>query len=124
MPANHEPPAWMVAEVAAGLQRLYALRLPYSPESGLLLEIGRLWCDALLALPVTWSRDPDRERLRVGFGRLLPVVDRWPVPRQLIDRLPPRPERLKLSPPEPSAADRERLAAMLKGLSGKLRRGA
>ena len=112
-------------EVLLGLQKLVMLRLQGAPpEEGIKL-VAAVWLEALAALPVAWDDTLDAGRISRAFARLLPLVERWPPPRLLIEQLPPRPVQRRLEAPPPKlseaqmAANRKRLADLLRMLAEK-----
>lgn len=76
-------------EVVEGLQKLYTLRLPSAPAAEDIALTAQVWIETLRSYPVAWC-DQDRGRIKQAFSILISDVDRWPTPRQLIQRLPQR----------------------------------
>jgi len=114
-----EAPAWFVATVVDGLQRLRALHLPGAPPAETVKLSGQAWIDALWLQPVGWQEALDRPRLCAAFLALSAAVDQWPSPKQLLQQLPARPTPAKLPAPAPSPAEltlRAQKLAQLKAL--------
>lgn len=101
-------PPWLRAEVATGLQRLVALGLPGQPPAETIALTAAAWCEALLHTPVAWDQQADAPRLRAAFAALLPLIERWPAPVQLLRHMPARADAPRLPVPQPSP---ERVAA-------------
>ena len=96
-------PVWMRDEVGQGMLRVAVLALPGTPPTDGVVACAVMWCEALLALPITWREDADQWRVREAFRALLPTLDRWPAPKHLIDIMP---RRRVVALPEPEM-DRE-----------------
>lgn len=93
--------AWLKREIASGLQALVALSLEGQPSADTLPLTADIWLKAMerrLCIEAV-----DAERLRKAFLAFFPVAVRWPAPAQILELLPPRPERVKLPEPEVSA---------------------
>ena len=106
-------PPWLRAEVATGLQRLVALGLPGQPPAETIALTAAAWCEALLHTPIDWQPQADAPRLRAAFAALLPLIERWPAPVQLLRHLPARADAPRLPVPQPSP---ERRAALRESL--------
>lgn len=111
---------WLLAEIAAGFQRLVTLSLPNTPASDVLVPAAQIWHEALLSTSTQWNQDEDAWRLQRGFALLCRDCDRWPVPKHLIDRLPARKDKLALPKPTLTPAEREANLARLKTLMQQL----
>ena len=97
---DRNQPEWLRLEVGAGLQRLFVLRLPSAPfTSEELIATAQVWLDALLDRPIIWTESLDRGRLRNGFASLITDCERWPSPKQLLERMGPRLQPLHLPAP-------------------------
>lgn len=99
-------PRWFRVAISEGLIRLVALSLPGQPPSETIELTKEAWIDALHRGRV-WV-DDDAVRIAAGFRALAAKVDRWPVPRMLIDNLPARPERAKIEAPRLSPKECEK----------------
>lgn len=115
---NEPIPQWLVTEVASGLQRLLVLSLNGAPAAETITATAMVWCDAI-RLGGTFrggaEEARDRPRLEQAFRVLAAEVERWPAPRQLLERLPALPQQYAL-PERPkvlTAEERRRIAALL-----------
>jgi len=107
---------WLLDEIVEGMQKLTALALPSHPPAETIDLTALAWLEALE--PRNFQEDLDRWRIREAFRQLLRDCDRWPYPKQLIDRLPPRKELARLPPPE---IDWERQQANMAKLKAALK---
>lgn len=87
---------WLLAAIADGLQRLMALGLPDRPSAEVIVLTGIVWCETLQSLNVTWDIEQDLQRVQEAFAILARESERWPVPKDFIKVLPPRPRPLSL----------------------------
>ncbi len=121
-----EYPAWFRRTVSTGLQSFVSLGLPYQPPTEVIKLTGEVWIKALWAAPIDWTEAQDRLRLEAAFVSLLPILERWPVPLQVLAALPRRPELLKLDAPPPTpeqqAQHREGLRKVKAALSRVIKR--
>ncbi|CQR43692.1 conserved hypothetical protein [Thiomonas sp. CB3] len=115
-----ETPAWMRAEVIAGLQRLVSLALPGQPPAETIVLTAATWCDALSLMPIAWDAQQDAPRLRAAFAALLPQIERWPAPVALLRNLPARAAAPVLPPPRINPANRAHLRESLERLRVRL----
>lgn len=106
-------------EVVEGLQKLYTLRLSFAPSPDGVVLAAQVWIEAISSLPISWC-DQDRGRIRKAFTLLLQDVDKWPSPKQLIDRLPARKPLPSLPQPPMSAVEIERNKQHLNQILKKL----
>lgn len=90
-----ELPDGLHNEVTDGLTMLLALRLPGTPAADTAQATVKAWSRSLAA-GKQWDEAQDIPRIRQAFYLLAAQTTRWPAPRDLLDCLPPRPERLKL----------------------------
>ena len=107
-PNPSEPPAWMLAEIADGIQRLIYLGLPGAPAMEIIEGTVRAWAEALMSLNKVWQQDLDAGRIRHAFWRLSGRVDKWPAPCHLLDALPDRAQPRQLPEPEMSEEQRRK----------------
>jgi hypothetical protein len=115
------PEPWLVAAVAAGLQRLVLLRLDGAPAADAIEGCALAWADALAAR-AGWIEARDAPRLNEAFRRLAAHAVRWPAPAMLFDHLPqPRPPEA-LAAPAPDPRERERIRRALGELLQGLKR--
>ncbi|WIX31228.1 hypothetical protein QO259_10315 [Salinicola sp. JS01] len=121
-----QPAQWFRNEINDGLARLMVLHLPSSPWEEEAKYTQKTWTEVLWGAPIGWDAELDTNRLRVAFARLARDSNRWPLPRQLLQSLPARPERPRLGRPKMSEAqkarNRQKLAEMVKELGIKSRR--
>lgn len=118
-------PAPLFAELAGGLQTLLALNLPGRPAADSVAATLAMW-EKTLCGGRTWTAD-DAGRLQTAFETLAAGCTQFPAPAELIPRLPPRLERLKLEKrqtPEEWAQKRETAKTELAALSDVLKRKA
>jgi hypothetical protein len=113
-------PGWLLAEVAGGIQRLLVLRLEGCPPADAVEALALAWADALLVRGGAWDEALDAPRLREAFRRLAAHVQRWPAPADIWAHLPERPRQPELPPPPMSAAQREKVRAILQQLRHKM----
>jgi hypothetical protein len=90
---------WLTKEIARGLQGLMALRMENTPSEQLITATVQVWDAALRSMPHTWDEERDTPRMRAGFVKAAATLQRWPVPAQFYDLMPPLPELNKLTPP-------------------------
>lgn len=82
-----------------GLTSLHLLRLPSAPPAKGIEAVAMVWEKALLAR-ASWS-DADAVRLATAFEQVAATAERWPLPKQVLENLPPRP--LPPALPKPNA---------------------
>ena len=111
---------WLLSAIADGLQRLVALSLPGQPPAETIALTAAAWCEALSATPIDWDEAQDSPRLRAAFAALLPQVERWPAPAQLLRLLPARPALRALPPPRINPERRADLRESLERLRVRL----
>lgn len=93
-------PKFARLEVLEGLQKLVMLRPEGVPPSSGIRLTASVWIEALIATRIQWDEQLDKGRIAAGFTKLFMEIERWPTPKMLIERLPQRPERLKLKAPK------------------------
>jgi hypothetical protein len=92
--------AWLKRELSAGLQALVALGLRNQPASDMLPLTADIWLRAVRRGNIGCDIERiDAPRIREAFDRMFPELTEWPAPRQLLDRIPPRPKREALAEP-------------------------
>ncbi len=105
-----------------GLTQLHLLRLPYAPAAKGLPAVAVAWEKAFLArceFPEN-SLSEDCERLQTAFDTVSAAADRWPLPKDIIDHLPPRKPLPAL--PEPDVVPMpDDVAELLTSLADKMR---
>lgn len=102
-----EPIDWLLDEILTGMQYLLSLSLPDHPPMETIDMTAVAWCRALERTTTKWDEELDAERVAAGFQNLLPTLDRWPSPAQLIAVIPPRPAPLALPPARQTDEHRE-----------------
>ena len=112
--------AWFRRAVAEGLTRLVALSLPGTPPAETIKLTREAWIEALWE-GRAWN-EADASRIAAGFRALARRVDRWPVPRMLLEHMPSRPEPPKLPAPGPTAEQREHAQRRLRSMLNELTR--
>lgn len=80
--------------ITNGLQRLLVLSLQNTPPADTIDLTAAVWCDT--AWPHTAWTDEDLPRIEAAFHFLCRNFDRWPTPKQFIESLPKRGNKLKL----------------------------
>lgn len=107
---------WLLDEVMTGLQKLISLSLANTPAMETIELTAASWMEVLRSQ--RWSEDQDQWRVQAAFLHLMKDSDRWPAPRNLLDRLPPRQPQKALPAPEMSpeqvAENLRRIREMLK----------
>lgn len=114
--------AWLRREIKDGLQALVALALDNQPAAEILPLTADIWLRAIERASIGCDIEAiDAPRIREGFNRLFPNLRRWPVPAQLIELIPGRPERVRLAPPpltdEQYAEGKRRVQAIIEQLT-------
>lgn len=121
-------PDFVNNEIVRGLQKLMMLRLQGAPpEEGIEL-VAVVWIEALMALPIGWDEQQDQGRIQAAFVKLISDTERWPPPKMLIERLPPRPEPKLLAyqyhaTPEQEARGKENLKKLYQIIQKSLLKG-
>lgn len=120
-------PKFVRDEILTGLQKLMMLRPDGAPPNSGIKLTASVWMEAIASLPVNWDERLDAGRIGQGFSRLLAEIERWPTPKMLIERLPPRPEPLKLEhkrrlTPEEKARGRENLNKLYSMINNAFKR--
>lgn len=104
--------------ILEGLQLLLTLRLSGAPAEDTIDAVADVW---LLTFKrgraIDWQ-EGDGERVRAAFVAVAAHAERWPTPSQVLDRLPPRPERPRL--PRPTRPMPSEVRAQLDALMGRL----
>jgi hypothetical protein len=118
------PEAWFRDAITSGLQALVVLHLPGGPGHDTVAYTRDVWVRTLWGAPIQWDVNVDRRRIDAAFNRLARQVDRWPAPRALLERLPPRPKPRALPAPKLTEAERRRNSERLHaGLREAMRNG-
>ena len=109
----------------AGLQRTLAMRLPGHPPADAVDGMFQAWIAAFDTLPVAWDATRDVPRLEQAFALLWTRAEKWPVPKTLIDCLPPVPpspalEHKRVWTDEELARNKRRVADILSGLAERM----
>jgi hypothetical protein len=113
--------AWLIAEIADGLQRLVVLRLEGAPAADAIEGTVLAWADALAARAL-WIEERDKHRLREAFRQLAAHATRWPAPAHLLEHLPPARAPQALPRPAPTRDEIERARAAIAHIRSMLRR--
>ena len=114
-------PNWMLAAVAAGLQRLILLGLPFAPSAETMEGTARAWADAFWFSHRHWIESSDSQRIAVAFRIIASQVDRFPTPKQVLDAMPNRPPQRKLPMPPLSNDQIQRNRDTIQSILSKLR---
>ena len=105
---------WLRREIAQGLAALIGLGRQGAPAADSVVVTAGLWESLLISKGITIEQ-LDQSRIYNGFKELLNNFDTWPEPKDLLARMPRRPERQKLETP-PSADDIAKGKDFFKGL--------
>jgi len=110
----------MLELVKARMERLVILGLQGRPLGRAMGEVVMMWAQ-IIAHRLPYA-DPslDAPRIHAAFDVLEANCERWPVPKQFLDALPPRPEPKKLPPPPMTEEERERARAILADIVRKM----
>ena len=90
---------WLRVEVASGLQKLLALRLPGTPPEDAIIGTAEVWLEAIDDVSIQWTEHLDRHRVQRAFKTLFRTCDRWPAPKAFLDHLGNRDPPPALPPP-------------------------
>ena len=90
-----ELPAQLHNTMIDGLTMLLTLRLSGSPAADTVAATAKTW-SCVLAHGREWDEARDIKRFQTAFMRLANETDRWPAPKDFLERLPPPPEPPKL----------------------------
>lgn len=97
-----------------GLTMLLTLRLAGSPAADTVAATAQTW-SRVLAHGREWDETRDVKRFQTAFMVLANECDRWPAPKDFLDKLPPPPEPLKLEHRyQPTAAEKAKGKTALK----------
>ena len=102
---------WINDAVLDGLSALVALRLRNTPAEDMIELTADIWVRAFRQR--VFIQETDEPRIRAAFDLIFPKIREWPAPLDVIELMPPRPERLKLPPPE--LTDEEHAANVARG---------
>lgn len=91
---------WLRTEIAEGLMTLIAFGREGAPAADTITVTANLW-EAWLHDRGINIKEADHRRIQIGFKELINNFDKWPEPKDLLPRLPRRPERYKLDAPVP-----------------------
>ena len=120
MNAVQDLPPKLHNAVIVGLAMLLALRLTGTPAMDTVVATAQAWSN-VLAFGRDWDEEQDVARFQTGFLQSAAVIDRWPAPKDLLDKLPPRPERMKLEyKHDPSPAERAAAKEFIHSMKSKL----
>lgn len=103
------------------MERLVIIGLEGRPLGRAMGEVVRMWAQIIAARLPHADVALDAPRLHAAFDVLEATCERWPVPRQVLDALPARPEPPKLPPPPMSEDQRAKVRAMLADVAARLR---
>lgn len=100
-----------------GLSALHLLRLPNAPAHARMEEVTGVWLAVLEAHCRHWTPERDKGRMEAAFMRMCAEAERWPTPRQIIDRIPPRKPLPQLPKPKRTAEQNRRLMDLTRQLA-------
>lgn len=89
-------PDWFYQSVSAGLGMLLVLHLRGAPGHETIEFTEQVWVDLLWSAPVEWDQELDAGRIQRGFQKLGREVEQWPAPKQLLNMLPARRQRVAI----------------------------
>lgn len=116
-------PYWLGEIVKYHIERLRLLNLDGAPLGKSMGVVTVIFAESITASASGWDESLDAWRLRQAFIQLEKHCDRWPSPRMVIDRMPPRIYPRALPKPRTEAMRQAGLQA-LRELRDKLRGGA
>ncbi|MCF6265248.1 MAG: hypothetical protein L3J57_01730 [Desulfuromusa sp.] len=91
---------WLKIEIAQGLIALIGLGREGAPAAETIIVTASLWETMLIDAGLNIEH-VDQKRIKIGFKELLTRFEKWPEPKDLLARLPRRPERNRLDVPPP-----------------------
>ncbi|MDK9716719.1 MAG: hypothetical protein OEL57_02285 [Trichlorobacter sp.] len=91
-----QPDAWLRLEIGEAFQKLICLALPGAPAVEMLPATAEMWL--LLMADMDLTEEIDQPRIHKGFGLLYLHLKQWPQLADLIDNLPPRPQKAQPAP--------------------------
>ena len=107
---------WLRQQIGKGLATLIGLGRDGAPGVDTIVITAGLWEDFLIGKQVTIEQ-VDCSRIAAGFKDLIGNFEKWPEPKDLLARMPRRPDRHSLEAPI-SADDRAKGAAFFRTLQG------
>ena len=111
---NKELPTPLHNTMIDGLTMLLTLRLVGSPAADTVAATAQTW-SRVLAHGREWDEARDVKRFQTAFMVLASETDRWPSPKDFLDKLPPPPAPLKLEHRyQPTVEEKARGQAALK----------
>lgn len=90
---------WFRTAVIEGMQMIQVLSLPGTPPEDTIGYTSDVWLRTLWSA-AAWNEGLDRPRLSAAFVRLAREAERWPAPKHVLERLPPRAEARALPAPK------------------------
>lgn len=117
-------PVWFNNLIVRGVMFLYGLALEGVPAHDTIQSVALSWV-ALLWTGYEWHEEVDAPRIQKAFQALALASVRWPSPKLLMERLPPRPSfkalpRSSLSKAEISA-NCQKIRELLNGVEKDMR---
>lgn len=102
---------WLNSAIAQGLAGMVLLRLPNQPPEDMIAATAKVWVKVISQIKLYngWNEQDDKARIEQAFLRLYAECDRFPTPKQFLDRLPPRKTVQAL--PQPKMTEQQRLIA-------------
>lgn len=85
---------WLRRQIGMGLSGLVAQNLKFAPAAEIITNNADIWHVSLK--PLLTIEEVDTDRIWKGFRALVGKLIEWPQPKQLIELLPPRPQREKI----------------------------
>jgi hypothetical protein len=89
---------WLHDEIRNGLRGLVFLSLPNQPALDIMPMTRETWFQIISRQPIAWDPELDKPRIQAAFLSLMGICERWPLPRDLLRELPPRPKPKELPP--------------------------
>lgn len=87
---------WLRLLIGEGFQHMVVLALPEAPAAEVLPYTGDMWLTALSGSDLNQEQDADR--VSKAFKIMYAKLRKWPLPADLIDNLPPRPQKTQATP--------------------------
>lgn len=85
---------WLRRSIGMGLSAMIAQSLKFAPAAEIITANADIWYVSLKSSLTI--EEIDSPRIEKAFLLLVPKLTEWPQPKQLIELLPPRPERQKI----------------------------
>lgn len=111
-----QPDSWLRLEIGEAFQKMVCLALPGAPAVEMLPATAEMWL--LLMADMDLTEEIDRPRIRKSFGLLYLHLKQWPQLADLVDNLPPRPQKAAPAPQRTEAQQADGAAKLQDILDG------